>query len=57
MLEAEDKHRDQAASNLIQTLHYAEAIFKQIGIYEDFKFLVNAIQNHKDPNANDVSLI
>ena len=52
MLEAEDKHRDQAILNLLSTLNYADVIFREIGIYEDFILIVTAIQNYRDPANN-----
>ena len=53
MLTPEDQHREQAAQNLTQTLICAEAVLKEIGIYDDFKTIVAAIKNHQDPNANN----
>lgn len=53
MLTPEDQHRDQAAQNLTQTLICAEAVLKEIGIWDDFITIVAAIKNHQDPNANN----
>ena len=52
MLDAEDKHRYQAILNLLSTLNYADVIFREIGIYEDFILIVTAIQNYRDPANN-----
>lgn len=53
MLEVDDKHRMQAVQNLGETLDYTEKILKEIGILEDFKFILNAIKNISDPAAVD----